>query len=47
MQLTLLSLATMMLPYRADFLLAVLVLDAMGSTACLWTRKNWRGSTVK
>ena len=46
-KLTLLSLARMMLPYRADFLLAVLVLDAMGSTAYLWTRNIWRGLTVK
>jgi len=47
MKLTLVSLAMMMLPYRADFLLAVLVLDAMGSTAYLWTRNIWCGSTVK
>jgi hypothetical protein len=46
-KLTLVSLATMMLPYRADFLLTVLVLDAMGSTAYLWTRNIWRGLTVK
>jgi len=33
MQLTLTSLAMMMLPYRTDFLLTVVVLAAMGSAA--------------
>ena len=38
------SLAMMMLPYRVEFMLAVLVLAAIGSVAYLSTKTIWRGS---
>jgi hypothetical protein len=43
-KLTLVSLATMMQPYRAEYLLTVLVVAAIvDSTGYLWPRNIWRG----
>ena len=43
-KLMLASLVMMMLPYRMEFILAVLVLAAIGSVAYLSTKTIWRGS---
>jgi hypothetical protein len=43
-KLILASLAMMMLPYRVEFMLTVLVLAAIGSAAYLSTKTIWRGS---